>query len=52
MAEQVKVLVIEDEYSIRKFITINLNRNNFKVFEAASGEEGLEIVQKSRSHSA
>lgn len=46
MAEQVRVLVIEDEDSIRKFITINLIRSDFKVFEAASGEEGLKIVQK------
>lgn len=44
MAEQIKVLVVEDEDSIRKFITINLNRSGFKVLEAASGEEGLKIV--------
>jgi len=37
-----KVLVVEDEDSIRRFITINLLRNGFEVFEASSGEEAME----------
>lgn len=36
-----KILLIEDERPIRGFITINLRRNNFRVIEAACGEEGL-----------
>ena len=32
-----KVLVVEDELSIRKFIAINLHRNGFEVLEAADG---------------
>ncbi|MBU3173495.1 response regulator transcription factor [Clostridium estertheticum] len=43
-----KVLIIEDEESIRGFIKINFQRNNFLVFEAASGEEGLKKVQEER----
>jgi two-component system alkaline phosphatase synthesis response regulator PhoP len=39
-----KVLVVEDEVSIRGFIRINLERNNFSVIEASSGEEALEKV--------
>lgn len=39
--ENVKVLVVEDESSIRKFININLERSGFEVIEAESGEEGL-----------
>jgi len=39
--ENAKVLVVEDESSIRKFININLERNGFEVIEAESGEEGL-----------
>jgi len=42
--ENIKVLVVEDEASIRKFITINLVRNGFSVMEAESGESGLEIL--------
>lgn len=42
--EIIKILVIEDENSIRKFITINLERNGFKVFEAESGERALEMI--------
>ena len=37
-----KVLIIEDEASIRGFIKINFKRNNFIVIEASSGEEGIE----------
>ncbi|MDP4180408.1 MAG: response regulator transcription factor [Bacillota bacterium] len=39
--ENTKVLVVEDESSIRKFININLDRSGFSVIEAESGEEGL-----------
>lgn len=37
-----KVLLIEDEPSIRSFLKINFIRNNFTVIEAVSGEDGLE----------
>ncbi|MED0672606.1 response regulator transcription factor [Aneurinibacillus aneurinilyticus] len=37
-----KILIVEDESSIRRFISINLQRDSFTVIEAASGEEGLE----------
>jgi len=36
-----KLLVVEDEEHIRKLIKINLERNNFYVLEASSGEEGI-----------
>ncbi len=36
-----KVLIIEDEESIRGFLKINLKKHNFIVVEAATGEEGL-----------
>ncbi len=39
---EISVLVVEDESSIRKFITINLDRSGFKVIEAESGEVGLD----------
>ena len=37
-----KVLVLEDEASIRGFIVINLERAGFEVVEAETGEEALE----------
>lgn len=40
-----KVLLIEDEVSIRKFVKINLEREGLEVFEASSGEEGLEVAK-------
>lgn len=36
-----KILLVEDEESIRGFIKINLVRNGFEVIEAGSGEEGI-----------
>ena len=36
-----KILLVEDEESIRGFLKINLERNGFSVIEAGTGEEGL-----------
>ena len=39
-----KILLIEDEASIRGFLKINLKRNNFDVIEADNGEDGLQLA--------
>ena len=41
-----KVLVLEDESSIRGFIVINLRRAGYEVIEAESGEEALERLRE------
>ena len=41
-----KVLVLEDEASIRGFIVINLRRAGYDVIEAESGEEALELLRE------
>ena len=41
-----KVLVLEDEASIRGFIEINLTRAGYEVIEAESGEEALEKLKE------
>ena len=41
-----RILVIEDEKSINRFIRINLEREGFKVACAFSGEEGLEMTRQ------
>ncbi len=41
-----KVLIIEDEENIRKFIKINLERNNFEVIETGTGEEAIRILSE------
>lgn len=38
---KIKVMIVEDEASIRRFIAINLNRNGFEALEVESGEEAL-----------
>ena len=39
-----KILLIEDEASIRGILKINLKRNNFDVIEADNGEDGLQLA--------
>jgi len=40
------ILVIEDEEDIRELVKYNLQRENFGVLEADSGEEGLKLVER------
>ncbi|WP_085829152.1 response regulator transcription factor [Clostridium massiliodielmoense] len=44
MEHKYKVLVIEDEQSISKFIKLVLQKQNFEVIQAFSGEDGLKKV--------
>lgn len=39
-----KILIVEDEDSIRKFVRINLEREGYTVIEAETGERALEIA--------
>ncbi|MGL4773237.1 MAG: response regulator transcription factor [Clostridium sp.] len=39
-----KILLVEDEESIRGFLKINLVRNNFEVIEASNGEDGINLA--------
>ena len=39
-----KILVIDDETSIRKFLRVSLEANAFEVYEAQNGQEGLQKI--------
>jgi DNA-binding response OmpR family regulator len=41
---KIKVLVVEDEASIRRFITLNLDMAGYEVGEAESGEDALALL--------
>lgn len=43
-----KILLVEDEESIRGFLKINLVRNNFEVIESGNGEDGIEKAMKEK----
>lgn len=43
-----KVLVLEDESSIRSFIVLNMRRAGYEVIEAESGEEALRKLQENK----
>lgn len=40
-----RILLVEDEDSIRGFLKINLQRNDLEVIEAATGEEGIKLAK-------
>ncbi len=41
-----KILVLEDEASIRSFVVINLKRSGYDPIEAATGEQALEQIRQ------
>jgi DNA-binding response OmpR family regulator len=41
-----KILVLEDEPSIRSFVVINLRRSGYEPIEAATGEEAMERLKQ------
>jgi len=41
-----KVLVLEDESSIRSFVVINLRRSGYEPIEAETGEQALELLRR------
>ncbi len=40
------ILIIEDEEDIRELVKYNLQRENFDVLEAASGEDGMKLAER------
>ncbi|HWU41826.1 MAG TPA: response regulator [Bdellovibrio sp.] len=43
-----RILIIDDESSIRKLLRVSLEANQYQVEEAASGREGLQLVASTR----
>lgn len=43
MAQPLKILVIDDEPTVRRFLRVCLERNGYQVRDAESGEEALAI---------
>ncbi len=41
-----KILVVEDEEGVRKFISTILNKNNYKPLEAENAKQAIEIFEK------
>jgi DNA-binding response OmpR family regulator len=41
-----KILVVDDEANLRRFVKLRLSRAGYKVFEASNGIEGLEQLYK------
>lgn len=45
-----RVLVCEDENSIREFVVINLKRSGYEVLEAGNGEDALRLYDESQGN--
>ncbi|HID64686.1 MAG TPA: response regulator transcription factor [Anaerolineae bacterium] len=45
-----KILIIDDEADLRRFVKLRLSRAGYKVFEASNGIEGLEQLYKVKPH--
>lgn len=45
-----KILVIDDEDSIRRILKLNLESHGFQVLEASSGSDGIEQIRNERPH--
>ncbi|HWQ27364.1 MAG TPA: response regulator [Chlorobaculum sp.] len=43
-----KILVIDDDPSVRKFITTTLKKENHTVLEAENGKEGVQKIKEER----
>lgn len=43
-----KILLVEDEASIRAFTKVNLKKEGFEILEAGTGEEGIEIALREK----
>jgi len=43
---QIKILIIDDEPDILEILRYNLSKENYQVFTAQQGEEGLELARK------
>lgn len=43
-----KILVVEDEFNIRRLVRVNLEKAGYSVIEAENGEIGLEIMSSDR----
>lgn len=41
-----KVLIVDDESSIRSFVRIGFERSNFEIIEAETGEQAIELARK------
>ena len=41
-----KILIVDDDPAILKFVSANLDAHNFKTFRARDGEEALQTIEK------
>jgi CheY-like chemotaxis protein len=44
-----KVLLVEDDDQVRAFVRMLLTNNGYRVLEASTGAEGLEVAERNSS---
>lgn len=50
MAELIRVLIVDDEVALRNTLKLNLPSDKYKVYEASTGQEGIEICKDVHPH--
>lgn len=46
MANKIRILLIDDDFNLRNSLALILRRNDYEIVEAATGQEGLNILKK------
>ena len=52
MEREYHILVVEDDKEIREGVEIYLKNQGYLVFQAANGQEGLDVLKKEEIHLA
>lgn len=47
-SKKAKILLVDDDQDIQEFMTYNLQKANYKVYNALNGEQALEIAQQKK----
>ncbi len=48
VGQQQRILIVEDDESVRKFLSLSLKRLNFEVLEAENGQKALDVLLKQK----
>lgn len=48
--EDMKILLVDDETTLREIVAMQIEEDGYKVIQAASGDEAFEIVKRQKIH--
>ncbi|MEO8218611.1 MAG: response regulator, partial [Acidobacteriota bacterium] len=45
MAERPKLLIVDDDFFVRRLLALHLRKLNYEIFEAGTGEEAMNLLE-------